>query len=118
MSLSIRGIGTATPPQQIAQADAAMLAASFIDGPAPARTLAAIYRQTNSRPWVGAARGSRLPGLRPVVFFAGQHGGSERPDDGRVRMATLCPRGWAAWRFTAAGHWPMPRCRRPTSPTW
>lgn len=55
MSLSILGIGTATPPRQIAQADAAALAASFICGPAPARTLAAIYRQTRIR-----ARGSVL----------------------------------------------------------
>ena len=70
MSLSILGIGTATPPRQIAQADAAMLAASFIDGPAPARTLAAIYRQTRIR-----ARGSVLleePGSRGYAqsFFS------------------------------------------------
>ena len=55
MSLSLLGIGTATPPRRIPQAAAAALAASFIDGPASARTLAAIYRQTRIR-----SRGSVL----------------------------------------------------------
>lgn len=46
MSLVIRGIGTATPPRQIAQVDAASLASSFAAPPPPPRTLAALYRQT------------------------------------------------------------------------
>ncbi|MFM8735780.1 MAG: type III polyketide synthase [Pirellulales bacterium] len=50
MSLAILGIGTATPPRQIAQHDAAELAASFAElQPGHDRTLAAIYRQTRIR---------------------------------------------------------------------
>jgi predicted naringenin-chalcone synthase len=50
MSLSILGIGTATPPRQIAQADAATLAIDFANAEAGReRTLAAIYRQTRIR---------------------------------------------------------------------
>jgi predicted naringenin-chalcone synthase len=52
MSLVILGIGTATPPRSIAQADAAALALAFANAePGRERTLAAIYRQTriNSR---------------------------------------------------------------------
>lgn len=56
MSLVILGIGTATPPRQIAQHDAAELAASFAAmEPGHDRTLAAIYRQTRIR-----SRGSVL----------------------------------------------------------
>ncbi len=50
MSLVIRGIGTATPPLQIAQRDAAMLAIGFANAEAGReRALAAIYRQTRIR---------------------------------------------------------------------
>ena len=52
MSLTILGIGTATPPRQITQSDAATLAMGFANAePGRERTLAAIYRQTkiNSR---------------------------------------------------------------------
>jgi predicted naringenin-chalcone synthase len=56
MSLAILGIGTATPARQIAQHDAAELAASFAEmQPGHDRTLAAIYRQTRIR-----SRGSVL----------------------------------------------------------
>lgn len=56
MSLSILGIGTATPPRQIAQTDAATLAIDFANAEAGReRALAAIYRQTRIR-----ARGSVL----------------------------------------------------------
>jgi len=50
MSLFIHGIGTATPPRQIAQADAAMLAIDFANAETGReRALAAIYRQTRIR---------------------------------------------------------------------
>ena len=50
MSLAILGIGTATPQRQIAQADAATLAAGFANAePGHERALAAIYRQTRIR---------------------------------------------------------------------
>jgi len=47
MSLTLLGLGTATPPRSIAQADAATLAAGFNNAePGRERTLSAIYRQT------------------------------------------------------------------------
>ena len=47
MSLTLLGLGTATPPRSIVQADAATLAAGFNNAaPGRERTLAAIYRQT------------------------------------------------------------------------
>lgn len=47
MSLTILGIGTASPARSIAQADAARLAIDFANAePGRERTLAAIYRQT------------------------------------------------------------------------
>ena len=47
MSLTLLGLGTATPPRSIAQTDAATLAAGFNNAePGRERTLAAIYRQT------------------------------------------------------------------------
>lgn len=50
MSLAILGIGTATPARQIAQGDAAALAAGFANAePGHERALAAIYRQTRIR---------------------------------------------------------------------
>lgn len=50
MSITILGIGTATPQRQIAQTDAATLAAGFANvEPGRERTLAAIYRQTRIR---------------------------------------------------------------------
>jgi alpha-pyrone synthase len=50
MSLALHAIGTATPPRQIAQADAATLAIDFANAePGRERTLAAIYRQTKIR---------------------------------------------------------------------
>lgn len=56
MSLTILGLGTATPAHSIAQVDAATLAAGFNNaGPGRERTLAAIYRQTRIR-----SRGSVL----------------------------------------------------------
>jgi len=56
MSLAILGIGTATPERQIAQRDAAHLAAGFAEGePGHDRVVAAIYRQTRIR-----SRGSVL----------------------------------------------------------
>ncbi len=56
MSLTILGIDTATPERQIAQRDAAHLAAGFADGDAGHdRVVAAIYRQTRIR-----SRGSVL----------------------------------------------------------
>jgi len=70
MSLEILGIGTATPPWQIAQGDAARLAAGFARPEAGReRALAAIYRQTRIR-----SRGSVLlddPGPEPYAqtFF-------------------------------------------------
>jgi len=70
MSLAILGIGTATPPRQICQTDAARLAAGFANAePGHERTLAAIYRQTRIR-----TRGSVLledPGGEPFLqtFF-------------------------------------------------
>ena len=70
MSLVILGIGTAAPARQIAQADAAQLAAGFANAePGHERALAAIYRQTRIR-----TRGSVLledPGAEAFVqtFF-------------------------------------------------
>ena len=69
MSLKLLAIGTATPDRQIAQADAADLAASFTAAAVPSRSLAAIYRQTRIQ-----VRGSVLldePGLQPYAqsFF-------------------------------------------------
>jgi predicted naringenin-chalcone synthase len=70
MSLTILGIGTATPTRRIAQADAARLALAFTDAePGHDRLLAALYRQTRIR-----SRGSVLlddPGERPFAqtFF-------------------------------------------------
>jgi predicted naringenin-chalcone synthase len=56
MTLSILGIGTAVPKRQIAQADAATLAASVMEAmPGHERLLAAVYRQTRIR-----SRGSVL----------------------------------------------------------
>ena len=56
MSLTILGLGTATPDRSIAQADAATLASGFNNAaPGRERTLAAIYRQTRIR-----SRGSVL----------------------------------------------------------
>ena len=56
MSFAILGIGTASPARQIAQADAARLAAGFANAePGGERALAAIYRQTKIR-----SRGSVL----------------------------------------------------------
>lgn len=56
MSLVILGIGTAAPARQIAQSDAAQLAAGFANAePGHERALEAIYRQTRIR-----ARGSVL----------------------------------------------------------
>lgn len=56
MSLALLAIGTATPEHQIAQSDAASLAAGFANAePGRERTLAAIYRQTRIR-----SRGSVL----------------------------------------------------------
>ena len=50
MSLALHAIGTATPPRQITQADAATLAIDFANAePGRERTLAAIYRQTKIR---------------------------------------------------------------------
>ncbi len=50
MSLALLGIGTATPRRQIAQVDAATLAAGFANAePGHERALAAIYRQTRIR---------------------------------------------------------------------
>lgn len=50
MSLVIQGIGTATPPWQITQADAALLAIDFANAEAGReRTLTALYRQTRIR---------------------------------------------------------------------
>lgn len=47
MSFVMLAMGTATPPRQIAQADAARLAAGFANArPGHEKTLAAIYRQT------------------------------------------------------------------------
>ncbi len=55
-SFALLGIGTATPGRQIAQADAARLAAGFANAdPGGERALAAIYRQTKIR-----SRGSVL----------------------------------------------------------
>lgn len=70
MSLAILGIGTASPPRRIAQADAASLALDFANAePGRERTLAAIYRQTKIH-----SRGSVLleePGDAPFAqtFF-------------------------------------------------
>ncbi|NBV46276.1 MAG: type III polyketide synthase [Planctomycetia bacterium] len=70
MTLSILGIGTAVPQRQIAQADAATLAASVVAGmPDHERVVAAVYRQTRIR-----SRGSVLleePGSRAYkqTFF-------------------------------------------------
>jgi predicted naringenin-chalcone synthase len=70
MSLTILGLGTATPPRRIAQTDALELAAGFANAaPGRERTLAAIYRHTRIR-----TRGSVLleePGARPYAqsFF-------------------------------------------------
>jgi predicted naringenin-chalcone synthase len=70
MSLSILGIGTASPPRRIRQTDAARLAAGFANAePGHERTLAAIYRQTRIR-----TRGSVVleePGDAPYLqtFF-------------------------------------------------
>ncbi len=75
MSLTILGIATATPPRQIAQADAADLATTFANAePGHERTLAAIYRQTRIR-----TRGSVLlddPGTKPYAqsFFPAADG--------------------------------------------
>jgi len=66
MSLTILGLGTATPPRSIAQADAATLAAGFNNAePGRERTLSAIYRQTKIQ-----TRGSVLleePDLEPFA---------------------------------------------------
>jgi predicted naringenin-chalcone synthase len=66
MSLTILGLGTATPPRSIAQADAATLAAGFNNAePGRERTLSAIYRQTKIQ-----SRGSVLleePDLEPFA---------------------------------------------------
>ena len=66
MSLTILGLGTATPPRSIAQTDAATLAAGFNNAePGRERTLSAIYRQTKIR-----SRGSVLldePALEPFA---------------------------------------------------
>lgn len=70
MSLTILGIGTATPRQRITQQDAAVLAGTLVGTAAPReRTLSAIYRQTRI-----AHRGSVLlddPGDEPFAqtFF-------------------------------------------------
>lgn len=66
MSLTILGLGTATPLRSIAQTDAATLAAGFNNAePGRERTLSAIYRQTKIR-----SRGSVLleePALEPFA---------------------------------------------------
>jgi predicted naringenin-chalcone synthase len=75
MSLCVLGIGSATPPRQIAQTDAARLAADFANAaPGHERTLAAIYRQTRIQ-----TRGSVLledPGTEPFQqsFFPPANG--------------------------------------------
>lgn len=66
MSLTILGLGTATPPRSIAQTDAATLAVGFNNAePGRERTLTAIYRQTRIK-----SRGSVLleePDLEPFA---------------------------------------------------
>lgn len=66
MSLILLGVGTATPPRSIAQADAATLAVGFNNAePGRERTLTAIYRQTRIQ-----SRGSVLledPDVEPFA---------------------------------------------------
>lgn len=88
MSLVIHGIGTATPSQQITQADAAQLARDFANAePGRERTLAALYRQTRIR-----TRGSVLleePGASAYsqTFFPPATGDGSAGPTTRERMA-------------------------------
>jgi predicted naringenin-chalcone synthase len=88
MSLVILGIGTAAPARQIAQADAAQLAAGFANAePGHERALAAIYRQTRIR-----TRGSVLledPGTEAFVqtFFPPAADADENGPTTAARMA-------------------------------
>lgn len=87
MSLVIMGIGSATPPWQIAQTDAARLAVGFANAtPGHERSLAAIYRQTRIQ-----TRGSVLleePGDEPFQqsFFPTVNGSPTRGPTTAARM--------------------------------
>ena len=88
MSLAILGIGTATPPRQIAQADAAAMAIEFANAEiGRERTLTAIYRQTRIR-----TRGSVLleeagSGAYAQTFFPPATHGDDAGPTTAERMA-------------------------------
>lgn len=88
MSLAILGIGTATPPRQIAQADAAAMAIEFANVEiGRERTLTAIYRQTRIR-----TRGSVLleeagSGAYAQTFFPPATHGDDAGPTTAERMA-------------------------------